>query len=196
MANIKYKIGDTVRTKINYLNDKRTEVEATIRGVELEDDGNIKYKIHIEPDEHDKKYHPTCTGSTGYVDQDDIIKLCKGIKLPTTKVFISHPMSDLSEEEVMKLRDEAKQYLEDLRIFGDIEIIDNYTHPDAPKNAGRLWHLGRSIQMMEEADVIFFYGNWGPANGCIIERMIVSLYNLPTITKGENNKCKILNMGF
>ena len=71
----KFNIGDKVRTKIHYQNDSRTEVEAIIRGVELEDDtDNVRYKIHFEPEEFDKG---VCTGCTGYVNQDDIIELCQ-----------------------------------------------------------------------------------------------------------------------
>ena len=70
------------------------------------------------------------------------------------KVFLSHKMSGLSEEEVMKIRKDAIDYLTDK--YGNIEVIDNYHHDDAPENAGRLWHLGKSISQMEEADAIFF----------------------------------------
>lgn len=72
-----YNIGDKVRTKIHYLNDKRTEVEAIIRGVELDDKTNIiRYKIRFEPEEFSKKQG--CTGCHGYVDQNDIISIIGG----------------------------------------------------------------------------------------------------------------------
>jgi hypothetical protein len=96
------------------------------------------------------------------------------------KVFLSHKMSGLSEEEVMKIRKECKEYLESK--FGEIEIIDNYTHEDAPENAGRLWHLGRSIQQMEEADAIYFHpGTCRISEGCRIEYEIYKEYDLTAI---------------
>ena len=77
MTEIKYNIGDKVRTKIHYKNDTRTEVDAIIRGIELEDEtDNVKYKIWMEPEEFDKKNFG-CTGATGYIDQKDIIGLCE-----------------------------------------------------------------------------------------------------------------------
>ena len=43
----KYNLGDKVRTKIHYDNDKRKEVDAIIRGIEIVDGtDNIKYKSH------------------------------------------------------------------------------------------------------------------------------------------------------
>lgn len=72
-----YSIGDRVKTKIHYQNDSRTEVEAVIRGIELEDKtDNVRYKIGFEPDEFHKKQGSTGCCS-GYVDQDDILGLCQ-----------------------------------------------------------------------------------------------------------------------
>jgi hypothetical protein len=96
------------------------------------------------------------------------------------KVFLSHKMSGLSEEEVMQIRQKAIDYLTDK--YGQIEVIDNYHHEDAPENAGRIWHLGTSIRMMEEADAIYFCDGWEYAKGCVIEYKICRLYNLNIIT--------------
>ena len=96
------------------------------------------------------------------------------------KVFLSHEMTGLSDEEVLKIREEATEYLKSK--YGDIEIIDNFNHTDVPENAGRVWHLGTSIRQMEEADAIYFVeGHWKRARGCIIERQICHLYNLKVI---------------
>ena len=70
----KYNIGDKVKTKIHYQNDKRKEVEAIVVGIELENETNIKYKIEFEPEEPDKKIG--CTGCEGYINESDIIDLC------------------------------------------------------------------------------------------------------------------------
>ena len=70
----KYNVGDRVKTKIHYQNDKRKVVEAIIIGVELENETNIKYKIEFEPEELDKKQG--CKGCEGYIDESDIIELC------------------------------------------------------------------------------------------------------------------------
>lgn len=92
------------------------------------------------------------------------------------KVFLSHQMSGLSEAEVVEIRNTALNNLQNK--FGDIELIDNYHHEDVPKEAGRLWHLGTSIRMMEQADLIYFCAGWEEAKGCLIERQICDIYGL------------------
>lgn len=92
------------------------------------------------------------------------------------KVFLSHPMYGLSESEIMSIRDSAYTYLQ--AVYGNIKIIDNLHLYEAPKGAGRLWHLGRSIQQLEEADAIYFCDEWENARGCLIERQVAEKYGL------------------
>ncbi len=76
LERVKCDIGTKVRTKIHYMNDPRSEVDAVICGIEIDGEKNtIKYKIHIEPTKDDMEMG--CTGRIGYVDQDDIICLYK-----------------------------------------------------------------------------------------------------------------------
>ena len=82
------------------------------------------------------------------------------------KVFISQAMHGKTEEEVMERRKEIIKDLQERYKNRKLEVIDNYTHPDAPEDAGRLWHLGRSIQQMEDADLIVFDRDWYKSNGC------------------------------
>lgn len=102
------------------------------------------------------------------------------------KVFLSHQMSGLSKEEVMEIRNTALNNLQNK--FGAIELIDNYHHEDVPKEAGRLWHLGTSIRMMEQADLIYFCAGWKNAKGCLIERQICDIYGLNYEIEKENFK--------
>lgn len=69
---IKYNVGDKVRTKIHYQNDRRKEVDATILEVKIEKD-NVSYRIDFEAEEYDKNHG--CTGCEGYINQNDIIEL-------------------------------------------------------------------------------------------------------------------------
>ena len=93
------------------------------------------------------------------------------------KVFVSHPMHGKTDEEVEAIRSDALKYLK--AIYGnDITLIDNYHHDNAPKDAGRLWHLGASIQQMETADAFYFCGDYKKSYGCLVERLIVMLYDL------------------
>lgn len=105
------------------------------------------------------------------------------------KLFISHKMSGLTDEEIKDIRwkaiEEATTLL-DKKLGKDsyeLEVIDNYNHNDAPKDSSRLWHLGRSIQQMPDADYVYFYQENGTkmANGCMVEMLICILYNIPML---------------
>lgn len=97
------------------------------------------------------------------------------------RVFLSHKMTGLTSKEVFKIRSEAKKYLTN-KYGSNIEVIDNYHHYDAPENAGRLWHLGRSIMMLDKADAVYFVpGHWKNAKGCWVERVIVNIYGLKVL---------------
>ena len=97
------------------------------------------------------------------------------------KVFISQKMHGLSEEDVMKTRKEITSYLKSKYIDNDIEIVDNYHHNDAPIEAGRLWHLGRSIQQLGECDAIYFAKDAIDSNGGMVELLIAKLYGIKII---------------
>lgn len=76
LEKVKYDIGTKVRAEIHYMNDPRSEVEAVICGIEIDVKKNkIKYMISIEPTEEEKEMG--CTGSTGYIDQDNILNVCQ-----------------------------------------------------------------------------------------------------------------------
>lgn len=74
LGNVKYDIGEKVRAKVNYQNDPRKEVSGVICGIELNGEtGKIKYKLNIEPTQQEKDMG--CTGSIGYVNQEDILRM-------------------------------------------------------------------------------------------------------------------------
>lgn len=102
------------------------------------------------------------------------------------KIFLSHKMSGLTEEEVYKIREEAKIKIEENlppEVRVTITYIDNYHHDDAPENAGRLWHLGRSIQQLADADAIYFVDGHNDAKGCLIESLVALVYNIPDLNR-------------
>ena len=103
-------------------------------------------------------------------------------KEETLNIFIIHNMSDLSPIEVMEIRKSAIKDIEnnheELSTKYNLNIISNYEHIDAPSNAGRLWHLGKSIQQLGEADYIYFVKGHSNSDECLIERMIAKLYGI------------------
>lgn len=105
-----------------------------------------------------------------------------------TRVFIAQKMTGLSEKEVMKNRkiceDYFREYLSEK--YPDVEFIDNYTPEAAPKEAvktthERLWYLGHSLQLLSTADLVIFANDAADAKGCVTERMICEMYDIPFI---------------
>lgn len=81
IKNIKYNIGERVRAKINYQNNSRKEVEATIIGIILDDEYGLRYKIHIPPEDFEREMG--CEGDIGYVSDDQILEK-RGVGLYNT----------------------------------------------------------------------------------------------------------------
>ena len=87
------------------------------------------------------------------------------IKKP--KLFISQPMQGKSIEEIFAEREEAAKEATSL-VKRDMEVIDSYIQ-DAPEGAKPLWFLGKSLELMSDADVVYFAEGWQKARGCRCE---------------------------
>lgn len=98
-------------------------------------------------------------------------------------VFFSQPMNGLTDEEIAAehtyMISEFRDFLiNELGFDDDVIICDvngGYVMP-GPEDAGRLWYLGRSIQMMDRADYVCFHKYWRDACGCRIEMNVCNLY--------------------
>ena len=95
------------------------------------------------------------------------------------KIFISLPMSDRSEVDVL----EEIKFISD-KFKENYEIIDSYHQEEDPNGVDRysgVWYLGNSIKLMRTADIVVFSKNWATARGCIIEHMVCERYDIPFI---------------
>ena len=92
-----------------------------------------------------------------------------------TTIFISQPMRGRTEKEI---RDEREKITKSLKakIGGEVDVINSLIE-GAPKDANPLWCLGRSLQLMSKADIIFFANGWENARGCIAERYCAESYD-------------------
>lgn len=91
------------------------------------------------------------------------------------KIFISQAMNGLTDEEILAVREKAIKDLKEC--YGeDIEILDTFFNDDVPEDVGPLWYLGKSIQMMDQADLVYFVKGAHEARGCRVERPIVEEY--------------------
>ena len=105
------------------------------------------------------------------------------------KVFISQPMTGLTEEEILSARKQAKDNI--IAIYGDdVKIIDNYYSDlyrqnveqsmDGVVNSWDVFWLSESLNGMSEADLIWFVDGWQHSKGCTIEHLCASLYGIET----------------
>lgn len=105
-------------------------------------------------------------------------------------IFISTPMHNKTEEEI-----ERRFFILTETVFtfcnlatnnkfkrSDLEVIDNFHHEDLDADAGRLMHLGRSIQQMQDADLVVFDTLYEAAPGCSVELEVASRYDIPFVT--------------
>ena len=100
------------------------------------------------------------------------------------KLFISQPMKGLTDEEILKAREEIKTRAEQA-IGEQVELIDSFVE-DYPKEINKsipVWYLGKSIQFLSQADIAYFGGDWRNAKGCKIEYEVANAYGIKTITE-------------
>lgn len=93
--------------------------------------------------------------------------------MKTVKAFISLPMHGVSDDDVKANMKKGVEYLKN--IYGEVELIDTFIDlGDVP----RLVYLGRSIQLMAEADVVLFMPGWTGARGCCVEHQVALQYDI------------------
>lgn len=92
------------------------------------------------------------------------------------KLFLSLPMHGRSnkeiESEIEQMKEDAKNY------FDNIEFVSAYTKEPIEEAEGRLWYLGRAIQMMEGCDAILLSRDYEDAKGCLVEKCVAEKYGL------------------
>ena len=87
------------------------------------------------------------------------------------KVFISMGMKSKSTEQVRvemgKVFDFIKNKLPEAELIDS--VIDGADKTIALKGDDvGVWYLGKSIQLLSEADIVFFVNNWKDFRGCSI----------------------------
>lgn len=99
------------------------------------------------------------------------------------KVFISQPMNGLSDLQIEK--DKAR-VIEGLYNYGykpdEIMIIDTFIEENAPDDVNSaLWYLGKTLELLANADIVVFAKGWRNARGCQIEFKCVKEYGISYI---------------
>lgn len=95
------------------------------------------------------------------------------------KLFISQPMAGKTDEEIFAERERAIKAAEEL-LREPVEVIDSFFR-SAPVGAKPLWFLGKSLELLSDADIAYFAKDWQKARGCKIEHECAVEYGIPRI---------------
>ena len=95
------------------------------------------------------------------------------------KLFISQPMRGKTDEEIL---DERKKAIEtaEKQTGESVEVIDSFFR-EAPVDAKPLWFLGKSLELLADADIVYFAKGWNEARGCKVEHTCAKEYGIETI---------------
>ena len=96
------------------------------------------------------------------------------------KLFISQPMNGLSDQEILKAREEAIKAAEK-EIGEKVEVLPSFFQDFKPEGNIPLAYLGKSISMLAEADIAYFGKGWQDARGCKIEHECALQYGIKII---------------
>ena len=97
------------------------------------------------------------------------------------KLFISCPMKGRTEENIRKSMDQMHKIAE-IVFDQELEVIPTYIEDNPPENNNQaVWYLGKSIQMLAEAD--FFVGiEYNDFfKGCFVENTVARNYGIRSI---------------
>ena len=97
------------------------------------------------------------------------------------KLFISCPMRGRTDEAIRATMEQMHRIAE--AVFDEeLEVIQSYIEDTPPDtNNVSLWCLGKSIQMMADADYFIGIRDEVKAyNGCIVENHAASRYGIPS----------------
>ena len=86
------------------------------------------------------------------------------------KIMISQPMRGKTTEQIKQEREELVKELEGQ----GHEVID--TVLDISENKSPIYYLAKSIELLAQADAIFFMKGWKDARGCRIEHKVAVAY--------------------
>ena len=95
------------------------------------------------------------------------------------KVFISQPMRDKTDEQIKSEREKAIKAIREKHNEA-VEIIDSFFE-NAPHNAKPLCFLGKSLELLADADVAYFCKDWEKYRGCRIENTCAKEYGIDVI---------------
>lgn len=98
------------------------------------------------------------------------------------RLFISQPMKDKTDEEILSEREIAIKEAEEL-LGEEVELIDSFFQDEPEVKNRPLYYLGKSLELLATADIAFFAKDWDKYRGCKIEHTCALEYGIEVITK-------------
>lgn len=88
-------------------------------------------------------------------------------------------MKDKTDEEIKAEREKAIQKATEF-LGEEVEVIDSFFE-SAPHDVRPLWFLGKSLELLSTADVVYFANGWDKYRGCKIEHTCAVEYDITVI---------------
>ena len=124
--------------------------------------------------------------------------------MKSIKIMISQPMNGLTDEQIKKERNNIIRKFQNMNIYvlkrilkidtdEEIEIefiasiFDDEVNAKYYKSPA-LYYLALSIDVLGQADFVYFTNGWEKARGCVIERKVCESYNINIIDEIEEHK--------
>ena len=91
------------------------------------------------------------------------------------KLFLSHPMTGKSRQEILQLRSEMLEWAYEHYYGPDLELIDTYLDLG---DVGPLIYISKSIELLDQADMVLVHPDWVFSRGCKIEVDCALMYGI------------------
>lgn len=98
------------------------------------------------------------------------------------KIFISQPMGGKTDKQIRDERAVAVNKLKN-KYGQDIEIMD--TIFDLGEGVSPLVYLAKSIEVLAQADLVYFMHHWDEYRGCVVEYECAIKYGIKVEKEAE-----------
>lgn len=95
------------------------------------------------------------------------------------KFMISQPMNGLTTEQIKQNREKVVKKLENEGHIVIDTVFEEFNESTIQHKG--VYFLGKSLEKMAEADVIYFMDGWRNARGCIVEHTVADFYQIPIV---------------
>lgn len=92
--------------------------------------------------------------------------------------MISQPMRGLSDEEILRVREEVRNKMEQMGFRFVDSFFNEFDKETKDVKNVPIYYLSKSIEKMSQCDVVVFVDGWDKARGCQIEHDVAEKYEL------------------